>query len=356
MILRWLPTSLDCLARREDGCGQGIPSSRMAILLLPNNHGSRQPAFEGGTFFAMQACALLNDVALFTPSETLQISPLTEEHRTEAEQWVAQTFGLEAVSSDLSPELANDPILQRGEALWAVGLWSEARAEFDTLHKLNRDNPAALLQLAFHYQTIRVYRSLVFAATRLVFASEQPLTQIPQAVLQLAFPLYFADVFIPTAQEYGLDPLLVAALMRQESSFSPTVQSVAGARGLMQLMPATAQDVASRIDMTDFSLNDLYRPVANVDLGTFYLSSMLAFQGNDVAGALLSYNAGPGNAAAWLATANDDLGRLYEMITFEETKRYLELIAENHTIYTYLYGDTLPACMFEGISASTGQD
>src|SRR6185503_15066497 len=83
-----------------------------------------------------------------------------------AAQWVAQAFNLPGVSADLSPELAANPILQRGIELWMVGMWDEARGEFDALHKQVRDNPPALLQLAFYYQTIPVYRSSIFAATR----------------------------------------------------------------------------------------------------------------------------------------------------------------------------------------------
>jgi soluble lytic murein transglycosylase len=304
---------------------------------------------EPGTFFAMRGCALLNDIALFSPSDTFQNAPFTEADRLEAEQWVADVFGLQAVSSVLSPELANDPLLQRGTELWSVGLWAEARAEFDSLHKVNRDNPVALLQLAFHYQTIPVYRSSLFAATRLLFASEQHLTQVPRVLLQLAYPVYFADVFIPAAAEYALDPLLLGSLVRQESSFDPTAQSVVGARGLMQLMPATAQDVAARIGWIDFTLSDLLRPMMNIELGSYYLSSMLSFQGGSVPGALLSYNAGPGNVAAWLQVTGDDLEQLYETVPFAETKLYLKLIAENYTVYKYLYGDPVPMCMFDGL-------
>ena len=78
-----------------------------------------------------------------------------------------------------------------------------------------------------------------------------------------------ADVIVPLAEEYGIDPLLVAPIVRQESSFDPTAQSFAGARGLMQLMPATANDIAARLALSDFTLQDLVRPIMNIELGSF---------------------------------------------------------------------------------------
>jgi soluble lytic murein transglycosylase len=226
-------------------------------------------------------------------------------------------------------------------------MWSEARGEFDALHKQYRDDPATLLQLAYYYHTIPVHRSSIFAATRLVFASNQPILAIPQEVLRLAFPIYYSDLVTTLAAENTLDPLLVAALVRQESSFDPTNLSIADARGLMQLIPSTAQDVASQLAWPDYKLDDLLRPMVSLAFGTHYLSSMAAFQGGSQVGALLSYNAGPGAALSWLDDAGDDLDVLYQTIAYDETKTYLDIIYVNHFIYQYLYTDNAPTCGFE---------
>lgn len=313
----------------------------------------RATAAEPGTFFAMRGCELLNDRQPFTPSTTLQTQPITAEDISAAEQWVAQRFGLSGVSAQLSPELAANPILRRGVELWAVGLWDEARAEFDALHKLVRNDPAALLQLAVYYQTIPVYRSSVYAATRLAFMSEMPFTQVPRAVLQLAYPVYYIDLIASVAAGYELDPLLVTALIRQETSFDATAISFAGAQGLMQFMPATAQDVANRLGQADYRITDLNRPVVSVMFGAYYLDSMRDFQDGSIAGALLSYNAGPGAALQWLNAAGGDLERLYQIVGFAETQLYLEIIYENYAVYQHLYGGGVPACMLEGAPAET---
>jgi soluble lytic murein transglycosylase len=303
---------------------------------------------EPGTFFALRGCELLTGRESLEASTTVQLPPIDPAaDKVAAAQWVAQTFNLPGVTADLSPELTANPILQRGIELWSVGMWSEARGEFDALHKQYRDDPAALLQLAFYYQTIPVYRSSIFAATRLIFASNQPILAIPKEILRLGFPVYYRDLVTTLAAENTLDPLLVASLVRQESSFDPTNLSIADARGMMQLIPSTAQDVASQLAWPDYKLDDLFRPMVNLAFGTHYLSSMAEFQGGSQIGALLSYNAGPGSALSWLEAANGDLDVLYQTITYDETKTYLDVIYVNHFIYQYLYTENAPTCGFE---------
>jgi soluble lytic murein transglycosylase len=301
-------------------------------------------AADPGTFFSLRGCELIAGRDSLTPLPLSPLTPISDADRAAAEAWTAQVFNLPGVSANLSPELAADPILQRGAELWAVGMWAEARGEFDALHKLRRSDPAALLQLAFYYPTIGVHRSSIYAATRLMYASNQPILSIPTAILRWAFPIYYDDLLLQLSNEKGLDPLLVAALVRQESSFDPTVVSIADARGLMQLVPTTAQDIANQLAWPNYTLDDMYRPQANLTFGTHYLSSMKAFQGNSEIGALLSYNAGPGAAQSWLAAANGDIDLLYETIEFAETQTYLDVIYTNHFLYQYLYTGGAPDC------------
>jgi soluble lytic murein transglycosylase len=165
--------------------------------------------------------------------------------------------------------------------------------------------------------------------------------------VQLAYPLYYPELLISQSEERGLDPLLVAALIRQESSFDATAVSAADARGLMQFVPSTAQDVATRLGWPDFTLRDLLRPIVSIPFGTYYLSAMQDAQGGSLLGAILSYNAGPGAAYGWLGEAGDNFDRLYDTISYNETQLYLRLIYENYAAYRYRYGDPTPACMFE---------
>lgn len=304
-------------------------------------------ALEPGSFFALRGCELLNGRETFRDSTTVEIPPPDSNDRAAAAQWVAQAFNLPGVSADIVPELASNPILERGTELWAVGMTEEARRELDVLHKLNRANPAALLQLAFYYRDIPINRSSVFAATRLIFASNQPLFTIPPVLLRLAYPVYYSDLVMQYSNENTLDPLLVAALTLQESSYDATNVSIANARGLMQLVPTTAQDVANQLAWPNYTVDDLFRPMVNIAFGAHYLSAMAAFQGGSAVGALLSYNAGPVAAQGWLSEANGDVDTLYQVIDFAETKTYLDVIYVNHFIYQYLYSTGMPTCGFE---------
>lgn len=299
-----------------------------------------------GTFFSMRACALLNGTPPYEPSSALRLVDPTANDINSAANWVAQTFNIAAVPVELSPELAQHPLFRRGNELWALGWQREATAEFVALHRLYRDDPAAMFQLAHYYRSIRAYRPSIVAATRLIFLARQPLPSIPSYVAQLAYPLYYADLIQTASQQYQLDPLYVASLTRQESTYEANAVSIVGARGLMQLMPTTAEDVASRLNLTDYQLGDLVRPNVNIAMGTFYIASARDFLDGSVVGALLGYNAGPGRAADWLQQSSGDIDLLYETIPFEETQLYLDITYENFAVYRYLYGDGMPDCMF----------
>ncbi len=137
-----------------------------------------------------------------------------------------------------------------------------------------------------------------------------------------------------------LDPAVALGVMRQESSFDPDAASPAGARGLMQLMPATAISVARTLGDTG-PLPPLTDPQLNMRLGTAYLAGLLAqFQGA-LPVALAAYNAGPSRAQAWLAgrsPATLDIVDWIELIPFEETRNYVQRCVEGVTLYEFRRG------------------
>ncbi len=299
-----------------------------------------------GTFFSRRACALLENVPPFQPSTQTRLPGTTPQDIAAAEVWVGQTFGRAPVTAALAPELAQHPLLLRGTELWALGWQQEANAEFIALHRLYRGDPVAMFQLMGYYQGIRAYRASIIAAVRVIVLSNAPIPSVPAYIAQAAYPIYYPDLVLAASREYGLDPLYVAALIRQESTYDAGATSVVGARGLMQLMPATAADVAGRMGMQGFQQRDLVRPIVNIPMGAFYLGSTRDFLDGDVIGALLGYNAGPGRAAQWVRQASGDIDLLYETIPFEETRLYLDIIYGNFAVYRALYGDGMPDCMF----------
>jgi soluble lytic murein transglycosylase len=183
------------------------------------------------------------------------------------------------------------------------------------------------------------YLALIAAARLLARAPAGSALQ-PQAaaIVRLAYPAPWPDLVRTSAAQYGLDPLLVYAMMRQESAFNPLAGSSAGAFGLTQVIPSTAQEIARALGRADFAFADLARPILAIQFGAFYLGGqMRSFA--DVYQALAAYNAGPGNAARWAAAAPPaDVDRFVEAIDYSETSLYLRLVLQNYAWYRYLYG------------------
>lgn len=150
--------------------------------------------------------------------------------------------------------------------------------------------------------------------------------------MRLFFPLWFFDLVEPQSGE-ELDPLLVTALIRQESAFNIKAQSRVGARGLMQLMPATARMLAP------VRKSKLFDPKTNIALGTLYLRKRLAQYNGDVELTLAAYNAGFARVDEWKRRYPTDNRILFiDLIPFKETRDYVSSILRNYYWYTKLYG------------------
>jgi soluble lytic murein transglycosylase len=125
--------------------------------------------------------------------------------------------------------------------------------------------------------------------------------------------------------------------MRQESRFEPKIKSVAGATGLMQVMPDTGKWIASKIKVDNKTL-DLENPNDNIMLGTWYLNYTHERYNNNSMLAIASYNAGPGNVSRWLQTLpNQDPDEFVEAIPFNETRNYVRQVFGNYWNYLRLY-------------------
>jgi soluble lytic murein transglycosylase len=145
-------------------------------------------------------------------------------------------------------------------------------------------------------------------------------------------------LIIPATEKYKLHPLLILSVMRQESMFEGFVQSTAGARGLMQIIPSTGAERADKEGWPPgYTANDLYRPIVSINLGTAYLRYLLNYFDGDIYAALAGYNAGPGNSTIWLKKAADDPDLFVEIIRFNETKNYIRNISEIFAIYRRIY-------------------
>jgi soluble lytic murein transglycosylase len=292
-------------------------------------------------YYSERARDLLDGRAPFALGNTDLEYGLAAE-REEAEAWVRNAFAL-APETDLSGPgpLASDGRFWRGTELWELGLYNEARLEFESLRQDVAFDPANNFRLANYFLELGLYRSAIIAARQvlnLAGMDDVGTLSAPEYFNHIRFGIYYPDLVFPVSQTYSFDALFLMSVMRQESLFEGFVISTAGARGLMQIIPATGQSIATQIEWPpNYTSEDLYRPLVSVSLGADYLSAQRNTFDGDLYAALAAYNGGPGNAAAWFDLAGGDQDLFLEIVRFRETRNYIRGIYELFTIYRNLY-------------------
>ena len=227
---------------------------------------------------------------------------------------------------------------QRGEALLAAGFRREALGAFDGVRAAAWQDPLMLAQLSLFFHERGLHGLAARTASRLAaLAPKRTIYEAPIEMQRLAYPLAYADLLSAEAQERRLDPLLLAALIRQESLFEPEAESYAGARGLGQVMPATGEGIAHSLGIEDFVLDDLYRPAVSVRFGAYYLGVQMGRFDDQILVALAAYNGGPGNTLRWLEGTGSDLDLFVEAITATQSRVYLQRVYEQYLVYERLY-------------------
>ncbi|MCU7906585.1 MAG: transglycosylase SLT domain-containing protein [Candidatus Thiodiazotropha sp. (ex Epidulcina cf. delphinae)] len=172
--------------------------------------------------------------------------------------------------------------------------------------------------------------------------------------LELRFPLAHREAITGQARDLGIDSAWIYAILRQESAFMSDAKSYAGARGLMQLMPKTAKQLAKELKQTPLKPEDLFQPEVNIKLGSGYLNKIYRqLQENPVL-ATAAYNAGPGRVKSWLPEQPLASDVWIETVPFRETREYLKRVLAYTVIYSYRLGDvpiTLPLPWLRPIEA-----
>jgi soluble lytic murein transglycosylase len=299
---------------------------------------------DSGGYYSERARDLLNEQTPFTPATTLNLVQDLPRLRADADSWMRLTFNQPADTdlAGLGP-LASDGRVIRGTELWQLGLYEEARDEFEDLRNSISADPIATYRLTNYLVDIRLYRSAIFAARQvLTLAGLDEHTEsmmAPPYFGYMRYGLYYSDLILPAAQENGFDPLFLFSVVRQESLFEGFVDSSAGARGLMQIIPSTGAQIASQLGWPfNYVEDDLYRPVVNVRFGAHYLANNRSYLNGDLYAMLAAYNGGPGNASVWQELAGPDPDLYLESVRFEETRNYIRNIYEIYVIYKRLYG------------------
>ncbi len=165
---------------------------------------------------------------------------------------------------------------------------------------------------------------------------------IPRDQLELLYPAPYADSLLKFAPPRNVDPRFALSIMRQESRFRADVKSVAAARGLMQFISSTSDQIAGQLGKENFRQDELYDPPTSVLFGSQYLSNLFRQFPNQPQAVAASYNGGEDNMARWLARARSNSPDLYvPEIAFSQSKDYVYKVLANYRIYQFLYDENL---------------
>ena len=228
--------------------------------------------------------------------------------------------------------------VSRANDLEVIGLTDSAIKELNKCLESAPESPKLNLRLAQIYSG----RGETFQATLVLRKSYPDLysyqdSDLPREAWEIFFPLSDWETIKREAKQYGIDPYVAAGLIRQESVFNPNAVSRVGARGLMQVMPATGQLIAKKQGTGSITATDLFNPSINIKLGMNYLAQMIGQLGR-VEYAAAGYNAGPGRAKRWVAERGSmDIEDWIESIPFTETRGYVQGVLRYAANYRRLY-------------------
>jgi soluble lytic murein transglycosylase len=229
-------------------------------------------------------------------------------------------------------DAAGTDILGRVNALESIGRKDLAHLEL-VLASRSRHAPEVDLAMAEGLST----RGYVVDAESIAEKYIKDHDCAPLEFWQLSYPRPYSDTVTSAAAEFGVDPLLIWAVMREESRFDPEALSYAGAHGLMQITPTTQTFVAEQLGQ-NISPGDAFLPQPNIRMGAWYLHFLTTYFKGDLNLAIMAYNGGAASVESWqkdpLVSNRDDLLR---WIGFGETREYLERVSLSYRVYRGLY-------------------
>ena len=236
--------------------------------------------------------------------------------------------------------LRSEARYQRAQALASIGLDGFALLELEALGRdAVADGDRAWALGVIFSELGEAGRSLRYLRRALGAAVEAGAPGLPARLWQLYYPLGYGEQVRTAARTVGLDPYVVAAVIREESSYDPRARSGVGAVGLMQLMPDTARVVAQELGRPLGEIATLWEPAVNITLGSRYLAQLNA-RFRDPLLAVAAYNAGPHRVQQWVAERPQvDMEEFVDQIPFDETRGFAKRVFTSWHHYRRLYGE-----------------
>ncbi len=266
---------------------------------------------------------------------------LAQQRLEQLGQIVPASFSvLEAMHPETIPELSDDvpeddPHVVKAKLLANAGLNEYIAPEIQAAD--GSEEWGAFAEAEIYASYGETWHAMRLLKRALPFYTSAPIESIPMGCWRILFPqTYWGDIKQYAAAN-GLDPYMVAALIRQESEFNPGAVSNKSAYGLMQLLPSTGKSMAKEEGIHHFETNQLLDPSTNIRLGTLYLKQTLNKFGGHPEYAFAAYNAGDERVVDWQSAGNyRDMDEFVESIPFTETREYVQAIIRNRQIYREL--------------------
>ncbi len=230
--------------------------------------------------------------------------------------------------------------LQRVREFAALLMLKPAVLELDEISYPAKPPPEFWYKLSQLYHLLGNYSKPIRIIQRVVDYTREEQLSIPPAVWKICYPLNYWPLIKRQAEARDINPYLIMGLIRQESVFDPEALSMANAMGLMQVIPATGQAMAQKLQLAEFAPDMLYKPETNLALGTYYVNQLLnKYKGNLVL-TLSAYNAGEKAANKWWKKyKSDDIATFIENIPYPETRNYVKQVQSNYYNYCRIYLD-----------------
>jgi soluble lytic murein transglycosylase len=267
-------------------------------------------------YYAQQAAARLTEVGDVKPADAPELDSI-------------QPSTIPALTDDV-PE--DDSHVVRAKLLANAGLNEYIAPEIQAAE--GSDQWGAFAEAEIYHSYGEDAKAMRVMKRALPFYTSAPIASIPLAYWRILFPEPYWNTIETESAKNGLDPYMVASLIRQESEFNPTVISYANAWGLMQLLPHVGAEMAHKDGIRHFDSNELLNPLVNIKLGTKYLRQTLDKFEDKQEYAFAAYNAGDNRVSDWRGGAPyHGMDEFVESIPFTETREYVQAIVRNEMIY-----------------------
>jgi soluble lytic murein transglycosylase-like protein/TolA-binding protein len=235
--------------------------------------------------------------------------------------------------------------------LLLLGLYDEALPEL--LAKRTPNNGATLTDEDYTIALLSLRAGIPNRAVRFgeqlwkAMPPDYVIELAPREMLDLLYPVPFRESLLKHATSRNVDPRFVLSIARQESRFQADAKSVAAARGMMQFIASTANEIATQLKLKDFDQDNLYNPDTAILFGSQYLANLFQQFPNQPHAVAGSYNGGADNLARWIARArSDEADRYVPEIGFTQTRDYVYKVMANYWTYQRLYDAQLQPLIF----------